>query len=159
MTRLLGALRAPNTTVLFDGFAIALARGQAVNELAQSRSLRAVTGAGLLERLPTFPDAPMSMVLEARDELTEGRSAYRRAVKDLTGKLISSAFDETLPSEIDELWNDTVRPELRAMKRTISASQIARATGGRLINEKLTAGSSIAVTIASLSGMVEQLPR
>lgn len=88
----------------------------------QDRSRRAEVGTGLVERLPTFPDAPMETVLEVREELAEARKSYRGAVRTLTEKLASDAFDPGIAGEIDELWHDEVRPTLVEMRKQVSVS-------------------------------------
>lgn len=127
--RLIKALVDPNSTVLLDEVTTEFLReaggyADGLPAVADNRSRRTAVGAGLVERLPTFPDAPMSHILEAREELAEGRAAYRQSVKDLTSELQSSALDETLPSEIDELWHDAVRPKLEDLRKSATATRV-----------------------------------
>lgn len=160
--RLTQALADPSSTVLLDDvtseFLSESGRyADGLPDVADGRSRRASVGAGLVERLPTFPEAPMSHVLEAREELAEGRAAYRSAVKELASKLQSSALEPTLPSEIDELWHDTVRPTLKDLRKTVSTTRIAWKTGKRLVTE----GSglpSILVAVVGLGELAEALP-
>lgn len=99
----------------------------------------------------------MSQVLEARDELADGRAAYRASVKELASKLQSSALEPTLSSEIDELWHDTVRPTLNDLRKSVSTTRIAWETGKRIITE----GSglpSILVAVVGLGELAAALP-
>lgn len=160
--RLTQAVANPNSTVLLDDvtseFLSQSGRyADGLPAIADSRSSRAAVGAGLVERLPTFPDAPMSHVLEAREELAEGRAAYRRSVKELAAKLQSSALEPTLSSEIDELWHDTVRPTLKDLRKTVSTSRIAWATGKRVMTEA-SGLPSILVAVVGLSELADALP-
>lgn len=125
--------------------------------VANSRSSRAAVGAGLVERLPTFPEAPMSDVLEAREELAEGRAEYRRSVKELTSKLQSSALDPTLSSEIDELWHDDVRLQLQNLRKTVGTTRLAWGMGKRLVTD---GGGlpSILVAVVGLGELAAALP-
>lgn len=160
--RLTRALDDPGSTVLLDDvtseFLSESGRyADGLSPVADSRTSRAAVGAGLVERLPTFPEAPMSHVLEAREELADGRAAYRSSVKELADKLQSSALEPTLPSEIDELWHDTVRPTLKDLRQSVSATRIAWETSKRVITE----GSglpSILVAVVGLGELAAALP-
>lgn len=160
--RLTEALTDPSSTVLLDdvtsGFLSESGRyTDGLPAVADNRSSRAAVGTGLVERLPTFPKAPMSHVLEAREELAEGRAAYRRSVKNLTSKLQSSVLEPTLSSEIDELWHDTVRPTLKDLRKAVSTTRIAWGMGKRIITE---GGGlpSILVAVVSLGELAAALP-
>lgn len=137
--RMLEAWSNPTGTVLLDKRAQRALRQHAPLErhprAMLNRSKRAATGTGLVKRLPTFPDAPMGHVLEARDELTEARVNYRRVVRGLSEQLASTALDESLESDITELWHDTVAPALDEMTRTVNASRIAAATRTKLLGD------------------------
>jgi len=125
--------------------------------VTSARSRRAAVGTGLVERLPTFPDAPMSQVLEAREELADGRARYRASAKILADKLQSSALDATLPSEIDELWHDEVRPSLEDLRKTASKTRVAAETGKRLVTEGYGL-PTVAVAIANIPDLAALLP-
>ena len=129
----------------------------AVPDMAGTRWRRAAVGIGLVERLPTFPDAPMSEVIEARKELAEGRARYRTSAKSLADRLESSALDATLPSEIDELRYDEVRPSLEDLRRTASETRVAGETIKRLATEGYGL-PTILVTIANLPDLAAMLP-
>ncbi|WP_197533146.1 hypothetical protein [Paenarthrobacter aurescens] len=160
--RLTLALRDPSSTVLLDQVTTDFLREseEYVNGLpavADSRFRRAAVGAGLVERLPTFPESPMSDVLEAREELAEGRAKYRTSVKELSGKLQSSALDATLPSEIDQMWHDDVRPRLEDLRKTVSKTRMAKDAGKRILTEGYGI-PSILVAVASFSDLAAALP-
>lgn len=160
--RLVEALENPRAHVLLDDIAAGSLRSSegfadGLQPVPDSRTRRAAVGAGLLERLPTFPDAPMEHVLEARDELADGRSRYRTSVKSLADQLQSSALDETLTSEIDELWHDEVRPSLDDLRNTASKTRVAMETGKRLATEGYGI-PTLMVTIANLPDLAAMLP-
>lgn len=160
--RIAQALADPGTTVLLDQLTTqflreSFAQGEGLSPVADSRFRRSATGTGLVERLPTFPDASMAEVLEVRADLAEGRAQYRAAVMNLAKNLQSAALDETLPSEIDELWYDEVRPQLEGMRKTVTASRLAKETGKRLLTEGFGI-PSLLVTIAGLADLAGALP-
>lgn len=158
--RLSRALTDPGSHLLLDEVTTDFLRASedladAVPHVAGTRWRRASVGTGLVERLPTFPDAPMSQVIEARKELAEGRARYRASVKRLADRLESSALDATLPSEIDELWYDEVRPSLDDLRRTASKAQVAVETTKRLGTEYLP---NLVVGIVGLAELAAMLP-
>jgi len=160
--RISEALDNPSGTVLFDQLTTSIIREdgslrEKFSPVGKSRSRRAATGTGLVEWLPVFPDAPMSSVLEAREELADGRAKYRASVKALSVELQSSALDETLPSDIEELWRDEIRPTLVDIRKTVKGSRIAKETGLRLATEGYGI-PTIAVTLTSLSSVADLLP-
>lgn len=160
--RLSEALAEPGSYVLLDEATAEFLRAledssAAMPGMAGTRWRRAAVGTGLVERLPTFPDAPMRDVIEAREELAEGRAQYRASVKGLADKLESSALDATFRSEIDELWHDEVRPSLENLRRTASKTRVAVETGKRLLTEGYGL-PTILVTIANLGELSAMLP-
>jgi hypothetical protein len=160
--RLATALDDPASHVLLDDATSGFLRESGIysdglSDVPSTRTRRVAVGTGLVERLPTFPDAPMSQVLEARDELADGRSRYRASVKSLADKLQSSALQATLPSEIDELWHDEVRPSLDSLKRTASKTRVAVETSKRLVTEGFGL-PTLLVTIANIPDLAAMLP-
>ncbi|MCZ4327504.1 hypothetical protein [Brachybacterium paraconglomeratum] len=123
-----------------------------------ARARRASTGSGLIERLPTFPGASMEDILEARDELADGRVGYRNAVKELADKLISAPFDESLPDEIDELWHDSVEPALVGLRKRATATRIAYEAGKSLISSSAGQVGALAVTVTSIGSLTDLFP-
>lgn len=80
--RLAKALADPKSHVLLDEVTSEFVRevedyAEGIPVVAGTPARRVTVGPGLVERLPTFPDAPVSQVLEAREELSEGRARYR----------------------------------------------------------------------------------
>lgn len=160
--RLLDALGEPGSTVLLDEETSDFLRtfeqyADGLPDIADDRSRRANIGTGLIERLPVFPDAPMSEILEAREELAEGRSEYREAVKALSEKLKSSALDSTLPSEVNELWHDSVRPKLRKLQKSTLKTRLMHGTGVRLVDE-IGSLPTILVTVIGVGAAADLLP-
>lgn len=160
--RLVKALRDPGSHVLLDEVTTEFLHDSGdyptgLSSVANTRSRRVTVGTGLVERLPTFPDAPMSQVLEARKELSEGRARYRVSVKNLADKLQSSALDATLPSEIEELWQDEVRPSIEDLRTTTMKTRIAVETGKRLLTEGYGL-PTLLVTIANIPDLAAMLP-
>lgn len=160
--RLTQALAAPSSTVLLDQVSTEYLRAtgdytEGLPSVAGNRSRRSALGTGLVERLPAFPESPMSHILEAREELTEGRATYRESVKALASKLQSSALDETLSSEIDEMWNDQVRPTLEELRKSATKTRVAVETGKRLSTEGYGV-PTLLVAVANFTDIAAALP-
>lgn len=160
--RLVKAMSDPASHVLLDEMTTAFLNDSGhysggFPSVSESRARRVAVGTGLIERLPTFPDAPMGQVLEARAELADGRARYRASAKSLADKLQSSALDETLSSEIDELWNDEVRPSLEDLRKTASMTRIGVESAKRLITEGYGV-PTVAVVVANLPDLASALP-
>lgn len=146
--RLAQALNSPETQVLLDPFSTELIRSGNVrlgsNGRTEPQARRATAGTGLIERLPAFPDAPMTMILEAREQLTDSRRDYRRAIKSYAAKLDSLAWDDTLAHELDELWYDEVQPAIKKIRTDASATRVARETGKALVSEAMPSTLTLA---------------
>lgn len=160
--RLVEALDDPRAHVLLDGPTTEFLRDsdgyvESLPNVVDGRARRAAVGTGLVERLPTFPDAPMSQILEAREELANGRAQYRASAKNLADKLQSSALEATLPSEIEELWHDEVCPSLENLRKTASKTRVAVETVKRLATEGYGL-PTVSVAIANIPDLATMLP-
>ena len=90
-------------------------------------SRRATLGAGLATRLPAFPDASMTAIIDARTQLATPLGRYRRAVGTLSGRLAAGPVDNPeLATEIEDLWRDDVQPTIQALAKDLSAGAFAR---------------------------------
>jgi hypothetical protein len=99
----------------------------------------------------------MHAILETRDELADGRARYRTAAKNLADKLDSTGIDETLPSDINELWHDEEEPALKDLKNTASATRLAIETAKRLTTEGFGI-PTLAISIANIPDLITALP-
>lgn len=122
----------PSSHLMFDE-QIAQLAGAMVREgratlhpLAADHSLRAATGAGLVARLPAFPDAPIESILETRSELSEPLARYRVGVRSISDRLASDPLEPALMIELDDLWRDEVQPTLGALRRDLSLTRLVR---------------------------------
>ncbi|UOD83347.1 GNAT family N-acetyltransferase [Paenarthrobacter ureafaciens] len=98
------------------------------SETSVSRSTKAGAGAGMIARLPAFPNSRVGQILEARDQLESPLGRYRRAVKEYSQKLRSSPFSPALQDELDDLWLEEVQPSVVDLQHRVSGSTIARET-------------------------------
>ncbi|WP_263310269.1 hypothetical protein [Brachybacterium atlanticum] len=157
---MLAALEDPRRTVLLDPMGSEMARLQPGRLAAynEAHTKRTAAGAGLIQRLPTFPRAPMEDILEARDELADGRIGYRRALKQLADGLHSAPFEESLPAELDELWYDTVEPALVELRKRATVTRVAYAAGKDLVNSSAGLIGALAVTLTTIGSLTALFP-
>lgn len=157
---MLAALDDSRRTVLLDPSGREMARlspGR-MSAYNEARTKRTAAGAGLIQRLPTFPHAPMEHILEARDELSDGRIGYRRALKKLADELKSTPFEETMPAELDELWHDTVEPALVDLRKRATVTRVAYEAGKDLVSSNAGAVGALAVTLTSIGSLADLFP-
>jgi hypothetical protein len=138
-------LASPNEHLLLDQRMADLARGMVnerqvtPHELALLRAARSRVGTGLVSRLPAFPDASVSSVLEARSELADALSAYRAGVARISGKIRSGPLDVGMDSEVADLWRDEVQPAVNWLRSDLSHTRIAREAALHLGTDAKTA--------------------
>lgn len=122
----------PSSHLLFDeqisGLVSAMIREGAVepHRLTMTRTGQAVTGAGMVQRLPAFPDTTMAAVLEARDQLIDPLKTYRTATVELASKLAAGPFDDDIQPELDDLWRNAVEPAVEKIRKDLAKTRLAR---------------------------------
>ena len=109
---------------------------------------RAATGAGLIRRLPVFPDASLVDVLDMRVELNDPLAAYRLAVAEFSNKIESGPFGDDIDAEIDELWEGEVSSRLRDLEVALSKTQLVIDAALNLVSD----GSSAIASVLAGSG-------
>lgn len=95
------------------------------HRLAVAHAGDVVTGTGLVERLPAFPDTTMSAVLQAREELRDPLYSYRGAVAELAQKLEATPFGSDVAVELDDMWRASVLPAIQQLRRDLAVSRLA----------------------------------
>lgn len=121
----------------------------------------AAAGTGLIQRLPVFPYAKLDDVLDARDQLREPLSSYRKGMAEYAKKLEASPFDNArLKAELDDLWRDEVeihlgnlRDSLRVTKLVFSAAKDALADTKSVVSGGMAAAATIILGVADLTAL------
>jgi hypothetical protein len=106
------------------------------------RAGEAGLGTGLIDRLPSFPNANIEAVLETRQEVEEHVGRFRRAVAKMRERIGSSALDPEFAPEVERVFLS----EVRAAVEDIQAAMDASSLGKRLI-----AAGNKQVGVAALS--------
>jgi hypothetical protein len=123
-------LARPGAHLLLDEMMSGLAEsligeGQVVpSGVTLGRVVRAQVGTGLVSRLPAFPNASVTTILEARAELAEPLLVYRRGVQRLSQSVRSEPFGVELPHEIDDMWRDEVVPAVESLRQDLSRTRL-----------------------------------
>lgn len=131
----------PHSHLMFDeqmtSLVAAMLREQQaeMHPLTAAHSLRAATGAGLVEHLPAFPEASMDTILDTRSELAEPLIRYRKGVIDLSAKLLSGPLEPALRAEVSDLWRDDVQPTLVSLRNDLSMTRLAKDTAFNLATD------------------------
>jgi hypothetical protein len=89
------------------------------NELGLKHAGQAAVGAGLVARLPAFPQAPMDELLDLRSDLAPALARYRRAVFRLSKELPASVGPE-LKSHVDDLWMAEIAPAITEIEERLA---------------------------------------
>jgi hypothetical protein len=104
-------------------------------EATLARSKNAAAGAGLIDRLPSFPFADMSEVLDIRQELRTPLGRFRRAVSGLSSGVAVPPEDAEFSAALNARWIQEVQPALDEIEERVRQDASLRALTG-----KFTAG-------------------
>jgi hypothetical protein len=120
----------------------------------------AAVGSGLAARLPAFPGAPLSEILDLRSDLAGPLGRYRAATARLSAKVTTGPFDKDLPAELDDLWTTDVQPALDEMDEDLHrhslVHEIARAAR-QDVHKLLTEGAGLYMGLSQLTSMDDWL--
>jgi hypothetical protein len=158
--RLFELLLDPSVHVVCDGKASEVLGGLAAESderLSASftrRNREAELGAGLIARLPAFPDAPLSELLEVKAELKSPLERYRAAVAKMERELPQDVFAAALDPEIEMTWRAYVAPALTELKESLIdhgfVRELARSLG-RSVKDLVLAGAALSIAVANVA--------
>lgn len=132
MSRLMGLLTRSRSLPLLDDAMGGLARAGIEEGLfvpgasARRRTAQAASASGFLERLPTFPDAPMDEVLDIRSELRKPLTQFRAEVVRLSADIADTALEPDFAAEVDAQWHGTVSPALQEIREIVEQNTYLR---------------------------------
>ncbi|SEH54304.1 hypothetical protein SAMN04489835_1221 [Mycolicibacterium rutilum] len=89
--------------------------------VAKRLGQHALMADGLFDRLPLFPYASTSEILDIRTELSPALGAFRAGVSRLTENIDVAAEDPNFGEEIEQAWNTDVAPALDEIEATIKS--------------------------------------
>ena len=86
---------------------------------------QAALGAGLIGRLPAFPNAPMDELLDLRKDLGDPLIRYRGAVVTYS-KQLPTVLGRDLDFEVGQLWEETVAPSISEIEQRLADHALIR---------------------------------
>jgi hypothetical protein len=95
------------------------------------RSAQAMTAAGFMGRLPTFPDATVDEVLDIRSDLAPSLKQFRSAMVTLSKDFTSASWEAGFEDEVHDAWVESVGPAVEAIDESVRSdkSLVEKATG------------------------------
>ena len=121
---LLDRLRDRSTRLLFDDASAELVLDLIADGRVQATepnlrlARQAALGAGLIARLPAFPQAPMDELLGLRKDLAEPLIRYRGAVVGYS-KQMPDVLGRDLEFEVSQLWEEQVAPAVKEVEQRL----------------------------------------
>lgn len=79
--------------------------------------------ADLFERLPTFEEASVADVLDVRSELQDSLVSFRSAMLEYTESIKSAAWDESFPSDADNVFMQKVAPTIEDIDEAVRSNK------------------------------------
>lgn len=116
---------------------------------------KAALGAGLVARLPTFPEAKVDELLQLREDLGEPLRRYRAAVVRIS-KTMPDIPARELDAAVQSEWEGVVAPELDAIKNGLADHGLIRELSKQARIETATylaMGSGLFVGVDQLTDM------
>jgi hypothetical protein len=123
-----------------------------------SRALRTATGAGMILRLPAFPDAPLDDLLEARADLHGHLHSYRKGIAELSEQLQDRQFTPSFSRELDDLYREKVGPAVSELYDAMRLTSVVERTATELGTDakswmnRFVAGTSGTSAVSLLPG-------
>lgn len=94
--------------------------------LMRRHAREAAVGAGLISRLPAFPEIPLNELIDMKSDLAEPLTRYRRAASTMGEALKLDAFDPESGAEIDDLWRSSVAPTIEDLREELGHHSLVR---------------------------------
>lgn len=162
---LLDRLKDRKVRVLFDkasaGLIEAMRREGRLPDNPQSVRLarQAALGAGLVARLPAFPQAPMDELLDLKKELVRPIAVYQGAIVRYSQQLPQVELGDDLDFEIGQLWQGEVAPSIDQLKEELAQHSLVRELAARadakdIANFTWTSATGIGVGVVSQASLL-----
>lgn len=159
VTTLLPFLTDPAAHAVFDARAGELIRllaatdGRLGSGAITQRHREAELGAGLIARLPAFPQAPIDELLDIKSELAGPLLNYRSAVAKLEEGMSQTLGSRDIDDAIQATWRKVVGPAVSQLEDELTDTSFVR----ELARSASTSARDLVITGASLSIAVTTL--
>jgi hypothetical protein len=136
-------LRDPSRALVLDDEVADMVRLMVAEGLVPSPSVRrgsseAQVGAGLIARLPAFPDAPVDELMDLRRDLANPLTRYRSAVARMSRSLAVETFSGPMDNELNALWHSDVAPALVEIEDQMSDHGLVREVARTMATDSRT---------------------
>jgi len=105
---------------------------------ADARGRQVAAAAALMSRLPAFPGATVSEVLDIREELQDPLVRFRAAMVAVTRSLATRSYDVAFAGEVEQTYVDKVGPALLEISEAIQANRYLRQLLGQATTDMKT---------------------
>jgi hypothetical protein len=119
--------------------------------LARRLGSDAAMAAGLFDRLPNFPYATTSEILDIRRALARPLTQFRTGVRGLTEAIQVPPESPDFANAIEDAWNLTVAPALDEIEEAIRNNSSLGDLMSRSVKDALTSGTALGSAL-SLAG-------
>ena len=164
--KLLASVISPSsqTYPMFDDSAGGLMRAMvndgAVDDVRLSRATQAGLAGRYIEQLEAFPDAEMSVILEARRTLAQPLTRFRSGLSEMASELGSTPIDQEFAAAADDAYRREIEPALEDLHDLAQQRRLLPALRREIVGQSASAGAKGAVafamaTAAGLHGIAE----
>lgn len=116
------------------------------------RCAQAMTAAGLMGRLPTFPNATVDEVLDIRKDLSPSLTNFRSAMVTISKTFASSAWEADFEDEVHSAWVETVLPAVEAIDGSVRDNNSLLSLAAGMAGAANTALPGLVIVAAGLHG-------
>jgi hypothetical protein len=166
MDRLAALINDPTIHPLLDSQASKYARAlstatpNSITSGARRRSRRAELGAGMIARLPAFPQAPLNELLDVKDDFKAALVRYRSAVGQLEKILDADIGAADLDAELDAVWSDRVQPAVIALEEGFMehsfVRELAKSTSTS-VRSLVTQGAALYIALSTVGDLAAHI--
>ena len=107
-------------------------------ESADSRGRQAGAAAAFMSRLPAFPAATVSEILDIRNELSDPLVRFRAAMIEVTQSLAARSYQGAFAGEVEQVYVEKVGPALLEIGEAVQGNRYLRELVGEATTDMKT---------------------
>jgi hypothetical protein len=166
MSRLADLINDPSIHPLLDAQASKYARAlnaaapDSITAGARRRTRRAELGAGMIARLPAFPQAPLDELLDVKEDFKAALTRYRAAVGELEKVFQADIGAADLDAELDEIWADRVEPAVLALEEGFLEHSFVRElakSAATSVRSLVMQGAALYIALSTVGELAAQI--
>jgi hypothetical protein len=106
--------------------------------LSEARGKQVTAASGLMSRLPAFPRASVSEILDIRRELEKPLIGFRAGMIEMARMMDQPVYEEGFQEEVEQVYVEYVAPALAEIAEAIDANTYLRRLVGNAIGDMKT---------------------